>query len=68
MRSAEAHLRPAVPVPAGEGEPPPEGPTWVPTRALGRAVLLTGLLLLAGVVLGRTDLIVLAVPFALGTA
>ncbi|MGK5738394.1 DUF58 domain-containing protein [Micromonospora sp. URMC 103] len=41
---------------------------WVPTRALGRAVLLTGLLLVAGVVLGRIDLIVLAAPFALGTA
>jgi uncharacterized protein (DUF58 family) len=65
MTSAEAHLRPAVPAPAGE--PPVEAPTWAPTRALGRAVLLTGLLLLTGVLLGRTDLIVLAVPFALGT-
>ncbi|WP_433390089.1 DUF58 domain-containing protein [Micromonospora sp. KLBMP9576] len=49
---------------------PPPGPStgWVPTWALGRAVLLTGLLLIAGVLLGRVDLIVLAVPFALGTA
>ncbi|MEV1288988.1 DUF58 domain-containing protein [Micromonospora sp. NPDC049679] len=39
----------------------------MPTRALGRAVLLTGLLLIAGVLLGRVDLIVLATPFALGT-
>lgn len=41
---------------------------WAPTRALGRAVLLAGLLLVAGVLLGRVDLIVLAAPFALGTA
>ncbi|WP_030486750.1 DUF58 domain-containing protein [Micromonospora chokoriensis] len=41
---------------------------WAPTPALGRAVLLTGLLLVAGVLLGRVDLIVLAAPFALGTA
>ncbi len=41
---------------------------WMPTWAFGRAVLLTGLLLIAAVVLGRVDLIVLAVPFALGTA
>ncbi|MFI7522731.1 DUF58 domain-containing protein [Micromonospora globbae] len=47
-------------------QPPVAG--WTPTRALGRAVLLTGLLLLAGVVLGRVDLVVLATPFALGTA
>ncbi|MFI7607177.1 DUF58 domain-containing protein [Micromonospora sp. NPDC049366] len=46
----------------------PEGAGWVPTRALGRAVLITGLLLVAAVVLGRVDLIVLAAPFALGTA
>jgi uncharacterized protein (DUF58 family) len=43
-------------------------PQWVPTRALGRAVLLTGLLLIAGVLLGRVDLVVLATPFAIGTA
>ncbi|MEU3453944.1 DUF58 domain-containing protein [Micromonospora sp. NPDC006766] len=41
---------------------------WEPTRALGRAVLLTGLLLIAAVLLGRIDLVVLATPFALGTA
>ncbi|MGR6317280.1 DUF58 domain-containing protein [Micromonospora soli] len=41
---------------------------WAPTAALGRAVLLTGLLLVAAVLLGRTDLVVLAAPFALGTA
>ncbi|MFD6754032.1 DUF58 domain-containing protein [Micromonospora gifhornensis] len=41
---------------------------WAPTAALGRAVLLTGLLLVAAVLLGRVDLIVLAAPFALGTA
>jgi len=43
-------------------------PDWAPTRALGRAVLVTGLLLVAGVLLGRVDLIALATPFALGTA
>ena len=32
-------------------------PAWVPTRALGRAVLLTGLLLMLGVLLGRVDLV-----------
>ncbi|GAB3945684.1 hypothetical protein GCM10027614_37880 [Micromonospora vulcania] len=36
--------------------------------ALGRAVLIAGLLLVAAVLLGRVDLIVLATPFALGTA
>ncbi|WP_327042675.1 DUF58 domain-containing protein [Micromonospora ureilytica] len=41
---------------------------WAPTPALGRAVLFAGLLLVAGVLLGRVDLIVLAAPFALGTA
>ncbi|MFY1673118.1 DUF58 domain-containing protein [Plantactinospora sp. WMMB334] len=66
-------LRPAVPgqrtaAPAGAHpwETPP--PDWVSTRALGRAVLLTGLLLVAGALLGRVDLVVLAAPFALGTA
>ncbi|MER7458307.1 DUF58 domain-containing protein [Micromonospora sp. NPDC126480] len=55
---------PTVPPPA---EPEQTG-GWAPTRALGRAVLLTGLLLIAGVLLGRVDLIVLAAPFAIGTA
>jgi uncharacterized protein (DUF58 family) len=35
---------------------------------LGRAVLLTGLLLVAGVALGRVDLVAMAVPFAVGAA
>jgi uncharacterized protein (DUF58 family) len=48
--------------------PPEPAPGWAPTWALGRAVLLTGLLLIAAVLLGRVDLVVLAVPFALGTA
>ncbi|GGL90546.1 MULTISPECIES: DUF58 domain-containing protein [Micromonospora] len=49
---------------------PEQEPTsgWTPTAALGRAVLLTGLLLIAAVLLGRADLVVLAAPFALGTA
>lgn len=48
----------------------PSGPshTWTPTRALGRAVLLTGTLVLLAVVLGRLDLVALAVPFAVGAA
>lgn len=41
---------------------------WTPTWAFGRAVLLTGLLLIAGVLFGRVDLVVLAAPFAIGTA
>nr|WP_308121297.1 DUF58 domain-containing protein [Actinoplanes bogorensis] len=44
------------------------GPSWVPTRALGRAVLLTGLLLVLGVAFGRVDLVLLAAPFAIGAA
>jgi uncharacterized protein (DUF58 family) len=41
---------------------------WRPAAALERAVLLTGGLALAGIVMRRPDLIVLAGPFALGTA
>jgi uncharacterized protein (DUF58 family) len=59
-------LRRAVP-PAADGEPW-ASPIWVPTRALGRSVLLTGLLLLLGVALGRVDLVLLAAPFAIGAA
>ncbi len=62
-------LRPAVPVPSPyEPDPADEGPRWVPTRALGRAVLLTGLLLVLGVALGRVDLVLLGAPFAIGAA
>ncbi|WP_082772369.1 DUF58 domain-containing protein [Actinoplanes sp. TFC3] len=43
-------------------------PAWVPTRALGRTVLITGLLLVLGVALGRVDLVLLAAPFAIGAA
>src|SRR5436190_19322983 len=41
---------------------------WTPTQALGRAVLLVGLLLAGAMLLGRVDLVVLAAPFALGAA
>lgn len=75
MTHPDLALRPAVPraVPPGRAAPdtarPIAGePAWAPTRALGRAVLLTGLLLAAGALLGRVDLVVLAVPFAVGTA
>jgi len=61
-------LRPAVPAADEPAHEQPAGADWAPTRALGRAVLLTGLLLVAGVLLGRVDLVVLATPFALGTA
>jgi len=44
----------------------PDPGTWGPTRALGRSVLITGLLVMLAVVLGRLDLVVLAAPFALG--
>ncbi|HEY3007166.1 MAG TPA: DUF58 domain-containing protein [Micromonosporaceae bacterium] len=57
---------PAVPV--QEAPPAEASAQWAPTRALGRGVLLSGLLLIGAVVLGRVDLVVLAVPFALGTA
>jgi len=59
-------LRPAVPPHApAAGDP---AARWVPARALSRAVLLTGLLIIAAVFSGRVDLVVLAAPFALGTA
>src|SRR5262249_33878003 len=41
---------------------------WVPTRAFGRAILVTGLLVFVAVLTGRFDLVVIAAPFALGTA
>ncbi|SNY28027.1 DUF58 domain-containing protein [Paractinoplanes atraurantiacus] len=59
-------LRSAVPPPSPADAT--AGPAWVPTRALGRAVLLTGLLLVLGVALGRVDLVLLAAPFAIGVA
>ncbi|RKR90243.1 uncharacterized protein (DUF58 family) [Micromonospora pisi] len=82
MTGSSVPLRAAVPQPrrGAQGDPGPESVPvstsetgavpqwWTPTRALGRAVLLTGLLLMGGVLLGRVDLVVLAAPFALGTA
>jgi uncharacterized protein (DUF58 family) len=61
-------LRAAVPPTAAEAGDGWAGPIWVPTRALGRSVLLTGLLLVLGVALGRVDLVLLAAPFAIGAA
>ena len=64
----------ASPAPAGltvtqpeSGESTPTRPAsslWTPTRALGRAVLLAGGLMLVGALLGRLDLVALAAPFA----
>lgn len=48
--------------------PQPPVPTWQPTRAFGRAVLLTGVLLVLAALLGRFDLVVLAAPVVLGAA
>jgi uncharacterized protein (DUF58 family) len=48
--------------------PPPIGTIWVPTRALGRAVLFVGVCVMLAVILGRPDLVAVAAPFALGTA
>lgn len=59
-------LRPAVPGSTPVAEEP--GPQWVPTRALGRALVLTGVLIIGAMLLGRVDLVLLATPFALGTA
>ncbi len=61
-------LRAAVPLPAPAADEGWAAPAWVPTRALGRTVLLTGLLLVLGVALGRVDLVLLAAPFAVGAA
>jgi uncharacterized protein (DUF58 family) len=41
---------------------------WVPSRAFGRMVLLTGLLLVAAIFLRRPDLVVIAAPLAIGAA
>jgi uncharacterized protein (DUF58 family) len=41
---------------------------FVPTKAFGRAVLFVGALLLVAALTGRSDLVVLATPFAVGTA
>lgn len=41
---------------------------WRPTRAFGRALLVSGVLLVLAMVLGRPDLVVLAAPLAAGAA
>ncbi len=61
-------LRAAVPAAEPVADDGWSAPVWVPTRALGRTVLLTGLLLVLGVALGRVDLVLLAAPFAVGAA
>ena len=49
-------------------EPEVGGRAWTPTKALGRAILVCSVLLLIAVLTGRYDFVVLAVPFAIGTA
>ncbi|WP_433731770.1 DUF58 domain-containing protein [Actinoplanes sp. CA-051413] len=61
-------MRAAVPPQGPAADEGWAAPAWVPTRALGRTVLLTGLLLVLGVALGRVDLVLLAAPFAVGAA
>jgi uncharacterized protein (DUF58 family) len=68
MSAPQTPLRPSLPAPRQPSPGSDPAPQWAPTRALGRAVLLTGLLLVAGVLFGRVDLIALAAPFAIGTA
>jgi len=41
---------------------------FAPTKALGRAILFVGALLLGAALFGRFDFVVLAAPFAIGTA
>lgn len=63
-------LRPAAPGAFPDGDPDDAVPAdyWGPTRALGRAVLVAGLLLVAAMLLGRAELVVLAAPLALSVA
>ena len=49
-------------------EPTEHTSSFEPTKALGRAVLVAGVLALLAVIAGRFDLVVLAAPFAIGTA
>ncbi len=62
-----------APAPALVAEPEPPAPAlgdpggWAPTPALRRALLVAASLVLLGVLFGRVDLVVLGVPFAVGT-
>ncbi|MEV8511247.1 DUF58 domain-containing protein [Dactylosporangium sp. NPDC051484] len=53
---------------AERGAPRSHAQAFEPTRALGRAVLVAGVLVFVAVLTGRFDLVVLAAPFAIGTA
>ncbi len=55
----------ARPVRRAEAEPPV---TWRRTMALTRAVALVAVCLLVSVAFGRIDLVLIAAPFAIGTA
>ncbi|WP_238012657.1 DUF58 domain-containing protein [Dactylosporangium sp. AC04546] len=53
---------------ADQAAPRSHARAFEPTRALGRAVLVSGVLVLVAVLTGSFDLVVLAAPFAIGTA
>jgi uncharacterized protein (DUF58 family) len=53
---------------AEQGAPRSHARAFEPTRALGRAVLVAGVLVFVAVLTGRFDLVVIAAPFAVGTA
>ncbi|MBB5870373.1 uncharacterized protein (DUF58 family) [Allocatelliglobosispora scoriae] len=61
-------LRPSAPPPPPQRVERVTGSDWVPTRALGRSLLLAGSLLVGAVMLGRIDLVVVATPFVLALA
>jgi uncharacterized protein (DUF58 family) len=56
------------PLPLVEPDPANVETLWTPTRALGRAIWIAGVLILVGSLLGRPDLIAIAAPFAVGAA
>ncbi|MEV6924684.1 DUF58 domain-containing protein [Dactylosporangium sp. NPDC051485] len=53
---------------AERGAPRSHARAFEPTRALGRAVLIVGVLVFVAVLIGQYNLVVLATPFAIGTA
>lgn len=71
LPTRSARRRHTLDLPDRPADEPPEVEVtsgWVPTRAFGRMVLLTGFLLVGAVFLRRPDLVVLAAPLAIGAA